>query len=79
MKDHEERLFDTLVNDLAEIRKLLKYIKKRGIGSSHSFRMEQDWRHMKLRATTMEQKLLSGQTPKTKKMINDLIKERKLL
>ena len=79
MKEHEERLFETLVNDLAEIRKLLIYIKKRGIGSSHSFRMEQDWKQMKMRAMQMEQKILSGQSPKMKTMINDLIKERKLI
>lgn len=79
MKDHEERLFDTLVNDLAEIRKLLKYIKKRGINPSHSFRMEQDWKHMKMRGMQMEQKILAPHTPSQVRMINALLKERKLL
>jgi len=60
MKQHEERLFDTLVNDLAQLRKIAKYIKSRGVGSSNSFRLEQDWKLIKMRAITMEQKILKG-------------------
>jgi hypothetical protein len=79
MIDESKRNYDVLINDLAQLRKLQDYIKNRNHGQSHSFQLENEWKMMKMKASSMEQKILKGATAKEKNTINKLIKERKLI
>ena len=79
MIDENKRNYDVLIKDLAQLRKLQAYIKDRNHGQSHSFQLESEWKQMKMRCVSMEQKILKGATTKDKANINKLIKERKLI
>lgn len=79
MIDETKRNYDVLVRDLAQLRKIQAYLKTRNTGASHSFQLENEWKQIKMRAMTMEQKILKGATTKDKASINKLIKERKLV
>jgi hypothetical protein len=79
MIDENKRNYDVLINDLAQLRKLQDYIKERNYGQTHSYSLEAEWKMFKMKAQSMEQKILKGATAKEKTTINKLIKERKLI